>query len=150
MLNNAAVQGRLCADPDLRHTQSGVPVCSFRIAWSEKYKDTETQCFLDCTAWRNTGEFISKYFVKGQEIVVEGKLVTQKWEDKDGNKRTSIKLDIEKAHFCGAKKDSGGQNYADGPGIGGHGDGLSSPVNDFSTSGGGDFAEVNDDDELPF
>ena len=62
MLNRTILQGRLCADPEMRRTQSGVAVCSFRVAWSEKYKDHETKLFLSCVAWRTTAEMICKYF----------------------------------------------------------------------------------------
>jgi len=82
MLNHTVVQGRLVADPELRTTQSGTSVCSFRVAWSEKYKETETKLFLSCTAWRGTGEMIAKYFSKGKEILVEGKLSTKSWDDR--------------------------------------------------------------------
>ena len=62
MLNHMVLQGRLTRDPELRNTQSGTPVCSFTVAWSEKYKETETKLFLSCTAWRGTGEMVSKHF----------------------------------------------------------------------------------------
>lgn len=103
MINRTVLQGRLCADPELRRTNSDIPVASFRVAWSEKYKETETKCFLPCSAWRNTGEFVSKYFHKGQEIVVEGQLSTREYKDRDGNNRSVLELTVEKAHFCGPK-----------------------------------------------
>ena len=106
MLNSMTLQGRLVRDPELRTTQSGVSVASFTVAWSEKYKETETQLFLDCTAWRHTGEFVNKYFSKGQEIVVEGRLETQKWVTDDGQNRSTIKMIVDKAHFSGPKQDS--------------------------------------------
>lgn len=105
MLNKAILQGRLVDDPELRHTTSNVAVVSFKVAWSEKYKETETKCFLSCTAWRNTGEFISKYFRKGQEIVVEGQLTTRSYKDKDNNSRSITELVVDKAHFCGKKQE---------------------------------------------
>jgi single-strand DNA-binding protein len=140
MLNRTVFQGRLTRDVELRKTQNDISVAGFTVAWSEKYKDTETQCFLDCSAWRQNAEFIAKYFTKGQEIIVEGKLVTQKWEDKDGNKRTSIKLEVEKAHFCGAKKDGGG-GYSESSG-------YNAPAP--SEPAQSDFSEIPDDGELPF
>ena len=133
MLNNLSYQGRLVRDPALRHTQNGVAVVSFTVAWSEKYKDKETKCFLDCDAWRNTAEFVSKYFSKGQEILVEGKIRTETWEDKEtGAKRSSIKLGVDKVHFCGSKQEGGASAGAGYP----------------SSDGG--FAEIPDDGELPF
>ena len=107
MLNRSILQGRLVADPEMRTTQSGTAVCGFKIAWSEKYKETENKCFMPCSAWRGTAEFVEKYFTKGQEIIVEGQLLTKEWQDKEGNKRSSIEMTVDKAHFCGPKKDGG-------------------------------------------
>lgn len=134
MLNHAVVQGRLVADPELRNTQSGVSLCSFRVAWSEKYKETETKLFLSCTAWRGTGDMISKYFSKGKEIVVEGKLSTREWTDKDGNKRSGVEMTVEHAHFCGPKDGGSASDY-------------SAPQ---QAAPGGDFAILDDDEEVPF
>jgi single stranded DNA-binding protein (ssb) len=135
MVNSAVLQGRLVRDPELRTTQSGVAVASFTVAWSEKYKDTETQCFLDCTAWRGTGEFVSKYFSKGKEILVQGRLETQKWVDNDGNNRSKIQLVADKVHFCGTKSDGGDTSNTY--------QAASAPV-DVT------FDEMEDDGELPF
>ena len=133
MLNKTIVQGRLTRDPELRTTPSGVSVTSFTVAWSEKYKETETKLFLDCTAWRQTGEFIQKYFQKGQEIVVEGKLSTRKYTDKDGLERSVTELTVDQAHFCGPKQASGDTSNT-----------YQAPADS------GDFAEIADDGELPF
>lgn len=109
MINNTSLQGRLTKDVDYQTTQSGVPFANITVAWSEKHKETETKCFLRCKAWRGTADFLKNYFVKGQEIVVEGKLVTEEWED-NGEKHYDTKLQIEKVHFCGKKSDSGNDN----------------------------------------
>lgn len=111
MINKMILQGRLVRDPERRQTQAGVAVASFTVAWSEKYKETETQLFLDCTAWRGTGEMVSKYFSKGKEIAVEGRLETQKWVASDGQNRSTIKMTVDKVHFCGPKQ--GGNGYAE-------------------------------------
>lgn len=103
MLNKVLIQGRLTKDPELKQTQSGVPMMIFTVAWSEKYKEIESRCFLLCKAWRQTAEFISKYFRKGQEIALEGHMVTEEW--KEGENVTVCLVD--KAHFCGSK---GGDN----------------------------------------
>ena len=142
MLNKTTLQGRLVRDPETRTTQSGVSVASFTVAWSEKYKETETKCFLPCAAWRNTGEFVQKYFSKGQEIVVEGQLSTREWTDKEGNKRSSIELTVDKAHFCGPKHDA--QPYS-----------STAPAANsgasYAPSSSGDFVNVSvNDDDLPF
>lgn len=104
MLNHTAVQGRMVADPELRYTQKQTPVCTFRVAWSEKVKENETKLFLSCVAWSATAEFISKYFHKGQEIIVDGKLTTRQWQDKEGNNRSSTELTVQNVHFCGPKE----------------------------------------------
>lgn len=103
MINHTTLQGRLTRDPELRQTNSGVSVCSFTVAWSEKYKEQETKLFLPCTAWRGTAEMVSRNFSKGREIAVEGKLSTREWDDKDGNHRTSIEMTVDRVHFCGPK-----------------------------------------------
>ncbi len=134
MLNRMAMQGRLVRDPELRHTSNDVPVCSFTVAWSEKYKETETKCFLSCTAWRGLGEMVSKYFSKGKEIIVEGKLTTRQYDDRDGNKRTATDLMVESVHFCGPKDGGGGSAPA-----------YTAPPD------GQDFVPADyDDGELPF
>ena len=102
MVNKMILQGRLTADPELRTTQSGISVIEFTVAWSEKYNEIETKCFLRCKAWRGTAEFVSKYFTKGQEIAVEGKIITEQWE-KDGQPQSRTICDVEKVHFCGSK-----------------------------------------------
>ena len=105
MVNKLIYQGRLVANPELKRTQSDVPYLETSIAWSEKYKEAETKCFLRCKAWRNTAEFISNYFKKGQEIIIEGHMVTEQWQDDGENKSRTICM-IDKAHFCGSKADA--------------------------------------------
>ena len=103
MVNRMILQGRLCSDPELRRTNSGTAVCSFRVAWSEKVKDRETKLFLSCVAWQSMAEMICKHFAKGKEIVVEGKLSSREYEDNSGNKRTVVELTADRVHFCGSK-----------------------------------------------
>ena len=105
MINKTILQGRLTRDPELRTTNTGLDVCNFTVAWSEDRKDSETELFLDCTAWRQTGVFIAQYFSKGKEIAVDGRLETQKYQDKQGNNRQKVVLTVDKAHFCGKKSD---------------------------------------------
>lgn len=107
MVNRLIYQGRLVADVELKHTQSDVAYAEFTIAWSEKYRDTETKCFLRCKAWRNTAEFIDKYFCKGQEIIIEGRMIMEQWET-DGERKSRTICQIEKANFCGSKADKMG------------------------------------------
>lgn len=132
MINHLILQGRLTRDPDLRQTTGGVSVCSFTVAWSEKYKDRETKLFMPCTAWRATGEMISRNFSKGREIIVEGGLSTREWTDNEGGKRSVIELTVDRVHFCGPKP-AEGSNAPESP----------SPNNQ-------DFMDLNEDGELPF
>lgn len=111
MVNKVILQGRLTRDVELRYTPSEVAHCEFTVAWSEKYKETETKCFVRCKAWRSTAEFINKYFSKGQEIVIEGHLVTEEWQS-EGEKKSRTICVIDKANFCGSKSNSGGSNQA--------------------------------------
>lgn len=106
MLNHYSLQGRMVNDPELKQTNSGVQVVNFRAAWSEKYKEKENKLFIECKAFGTQAEFIGKYFRKGQEICLEGKLNTEEWET-DGQKRSKIVLMVQNAHFCGKREDSG-------------------------------------------
>ena len=129
MLNKITYQGRLTADVELKQTQSGVAFTEFTVAWSEKYKEIETKCFMRCKAWRQTAEFVSKYFKKGSEILIEGRLVTEQWE-KDGQAQSRTICDVEKVHFCGSKSDNGG--------------------NSAQTNSAPKMEELDPDDSLPF
>jgi len=106
MINHLVMQGRMVADPELKTTNSGSNVVNFRIAWSEKYKDRENKCFLECKAFGAQAEFICKYFKKGQEINIEGRLITEEWTNQEGQQRSKIVLMLDRAHFCG-KRESG-------------------------------------------
>lgn len=111
MLNHIVTMGRLVRDPELRHTQSGIPVTSFTIACDRDYKDAngdKATDFLDIVAWRNTAEFVSKYFTKGRMAVVDGRLQLRDWTDRDGNKRRSAEILANNVHFG----DSRSQNQA--------------------------------------
>lgn len=99
MVNEVIYQGRLTKDPELKSTQSGISTLLFNVAWSNKYKDVETKCFLLCRAWKQTAEFISTYFKKGQEIIIVGHLETQKWDD---DKEVTLCM-VDRAHFAGSK-----------------------------------------------
>ena len=96
MLNHIVVMGRLVRDPELRHTQTGIPVARFTVACDQDFKNKNTgernTDFIDCVAWRSTGEFVSKYFSKGRMAVVEGRLEIKDWTDKEGNKRRTAQI----------------------------------------------------------
>ena len=130
MLNHITVMGRIVRDPELRRTGSGVAVASFTVAVDRDYAAEGQQReadFIDCVAWRQVGEFVSRYFAKGSMIVVSGRLQIRSWTDKDGAKRKTAEVVAENVYFGEAKKrDSGSQGTAD-------------------------FAPVDDDDaQLPF
>lgn len=117
MLNNVTFQGRVTRDIELKETTGGIKFVNFTLAWSDKYKETEIKCFIRCKAWRQTAEFIDKFFhTKGSEVLVEGRLETEEWE-KDGQKQSMVVLNVSKAHFCGKKADSA-QPAADAPAAG--------------------------------
>lgn len=108
MLNRVVLMGRLTKDPELRHTVSGTAVASFSLAVDRDYKsdsgDRETD-FINTVAWRNTAEFVSKYFSKGRMAVVSGRLQIRNWTDKDGNKRVSAEVVADSIYFGDSKKD---------------------------------------------
>ena len=116
MLNSCNFQGRLAADPELRTTQSGISVTSFRMAVDRSKADEDGNRqvdWLSFTAWRNTAEFICKYFSKGSQMVVESHCQTRKYQDKNGEDRIATEFIVDKAHFCGPKTeqrvDDGGE-----------------------------------------
>ncbi len=147
MLNHITLMGRLVRDPELRRTGSGVAVASFTVAVDRDFGKNENgekkTDFIDCVAWRQTGEFISKYFQKGRMIVVDGRLELRDWTDKDGNKRRSAEVNVNNAYFGDSKRDDQGGSYsAPAGGFGGY-SAPSAPASDF--------AMLEDDDaQLPF
>lgn len=109
MVNCSVIMGRLVADPELRTTASGVSVTSFTVAVDRRFanKDEEKQAdFIDIVAWRQTADFVCKYFKKGSMIAVQGAIQTRTYEDKDGNKRKAVEIVADNVSFCGSKSDS--------------------------------------------
>lgn len=105
MMNQVVLHGRLTADPELRTTQGGTAVCAFSLAVESGFGDKKRTDFLDCVAWKGTAEFLSRYFSKGQEALVSGKLQTRVWEDKEGRKRKSTEVVAWDVDFCGPRSD---------------------------------------------
>lgn len=105
MINKICYQGRLVKDPEIKVSQNNNSKLEFTIAWSEKYKEVETKCFLRCIAWRKTAEFISKYFSKGSEIAIEGHMITEQWTDQESKQQSRTICIIDKASFCGSKRE---------------------------------------------
>ena len=150
MLNKIIVMGRLTRDPELRRTQSGTPVASFTLAVDRDFKDQQTReratDFIDIVAWRQTGEFVSRYFTKGRMAVVEGRLQGRSWTDKDGNTRRTLEVVADNVYFGDSKRE-GEQNSAHKPSA----YGVSAPSGYGAPNGADQFAELSDDDgELPF
>ena len=148
MLNHITLMGRLVNDPELRRTGSGIAVTTFRIAvdrdFAPKDGGERKADFITCVAWRQTGEFISKYFAKGRMIVVDGRLEMRDWTDKEGNKRTTAEVIVDNAYFGDSKRDGDNSSYA-APAAPAYG-GYSAPAAPAS-----DFAMLEDDDaQLPF
>lgn len=106
-LNHIVIVGRLARDPESRTTQSGVSVCNFTVAVDRDYKngDEKVTDWIDCVAWRGTAEFVQKYMSKGRMAAVSGSLQSKKWQDKDGNNRTSWEVQAQNVYFADSKKD---------------------------------------------
>lgn len=154
MLNKIFIMGRLTRDPELRRTQSGTAVASFTLAVDRDFKtqDGEKQTdFIDCVAWRNSAEFVSKYFSKGRMAVVEGRLQIRGWTDKDGNKRRSAEVVTDNIYFGDSKKpEDGGYNRQQGSDYATPG-GYGVPADSYGSYGDNQFTELDGDDgELPF
>ena len=156
MLNRIILMGRLTRDPELRHTGSGTAVASFSLAVERDFRDKtsgqKTTDFIDIVAWRQTGEFVSKYFTKGRMAVVEGRLQMRDWQDREGNKRRSAEDVADNVYFADSRRD-GEQSSGYAPASSGYAPAPSSyaPPANQSSAPVSDFAELSDDDgELPF
>ena len=155
MLNHIVIMGRLTRDPEMRRTGSGTAVASFTVAVDRDFKsdggEKETD-FIDCVAWRNTAEYVSKYFTKGRMIVVSGRLQIRAWNDKDGNKRRTAEVVADNCYFADSKKESSGGGKQGG--YGGNSYGQQQPSGGYAQSASApasDFAMLDDDDaQLPF
>ncbi len=145
MINCAVIMGRLAADPELRQTQTGVYVTSFAVAVDRSFvrQGEERQAdFIDVVAWRQTAEFVTKYFQKGSMIAISGTIQTRSYEDKNGNKRKAFEIVADNVSFCGSKNENSGasqqQRYDNAP----------APA--FQSGSAGDFTADEESDELPF
>lgn len=154
MLNVAAIMGRLTADPELRHTQNDIAVTSFTVAVDRSYAraGTERQTdFIDVVAWRQTAEFVCKYFQKGSMIAVTGSIQTRNYEDRQGNKRKAFEIVASDVSFTGSKRESGsagGGSYESAPAP--RPAAFSEPAPAYSSGSSEDFEEILGDGDLPF
>ena len=152
MLNHVTIMGRLTRDPELRRTGSGVAVASFTVAVDRDFggKDGEKETdFFDCVAWRATGEFVAKYFTKGRMIVVDGRLQSRNWTDKEGNKRHTVEVVADNCYFGDSKKDGNGKgkNYNSAQGNNYQNNGAadySAPVNYGASGNNAPYAQNYD------
>ncbi len=165
MLNKAIIMGRLTRDPELRYTQSNTPVATFAVAVERRFKSREGERetdFINCVAWRQQAEFVSKWFQKGRMICVVGSIQTRKYTDKDGNNRTATEVVADEINFCGDSS-NGGQGGSRGDSYGGgyqsrgnYGGASQRPSEDrgdvpVSQLPEGDFSDLGEeDDDLPF
>lgn len=141
MLNCAVIMGRLTADPELRTTPSGLSVTSFTVAVERAYakqgEERQTD-FIDCVAWRQTADFVTRFFRKGSMIAVQGAIQVRSFEDKNGNKRKAVEIIVDNASFCGSKAESGASAAP-----------AAQPAA-YQNAGSEDFNSISQSDDLPF
>lgn len=145
MINSVIIQGNLTADPDLKTTPNGIPYARFNVAINKKTEQQETAYFIPVVAWRNTAEFLNRYFKKGQQIAVEGELTQRTYTDNDGVKRNVVEVVARQIHFCGNKSSNAPQATAPAQNVN---------SNSNSNSGAGynlaDYEEILSDGDVPF
>lgn len=162
MLNVVAIIGRLVYDPELKTTQSGTNVCSFRIAVDRSFTrqgEERKADFIDVTAWRKTAEFVSKYFQKGSMIAIEGSLQTRQYQDKNGNNRTTTEVLASQVSFCGGKAaekpavrdfDQQTENHVREANTAHSDPQKPQNVPEYSQGSADDFSVIDDSEDLPF
>ena len=147
MINNVTLMGRLTARPELKTTQSGTPVTSVCIAVDRRFQPKEgakLTDFINCVAWRNSAEFITRFFDKGDMIAVTGEIQTRAYKDKNGNNRTAFEIVIDHASFCGGKNNS---TNADNSGNSGN---VETATPSYTEYDNVHFENITDEDDLPF
>ena len=153
MLNVVALMGRLVADPELRHTTSGIATCSFRIAVDRSFVragEERKADFIDIVVWRQTAEFVCKYFRKGNLIAVDGSIQTRNYEDKQGNKRTAFEVVASNVHFTGERSSGGGQGGYSAPAPAPAARPVPTEPVSYAVGSADDFAVIDDNDDIPF
>ena len=146
--NKVILIGNMVADPELKTTPSGVNVCSFRIAVGRRFiKQNEPAAqqtdFIDIVAWRSQAEFVAKYFAKGKPILVCGSIQSRNWQDKEGNKRTTVEIIADEVSFVERKSVADGYGNSGDPG-------PAAPAYSTSYDSAPKFEEISSDDDLPF
>ena len=156
MLNTAIVMGRLTIDPELKSTGSGVSVCSFTVAVDRRFKgqNEERQTdFIRCVAWRQSAEFLARYFKKGSMVAVTGSIQVRNYEDKNGNKREAVELVADQISFTGERNPGNAGGMRDSvplPEPPPEARSQNQPAPAYSTASAADFDEIAGDDDLPF
>ena len=147
MLNCVTLMGRLVADPELRTTQTGKSVATFRIAVDRSFVKQGEQRqadFITIVAWESTANFVCRYFQRGSMIAVQGRIQTRNYEDSTGAKRTAFEVLATEVSFCGSKSETGTGNYAPAAPA------APAAAPSYQTATANDFEEITDDEDLPF
>lgn len=143
-MNKVILMGRLTRDVEMRQTPNGVSLARFSIAVNRRFagKDAQQQAdFINCVAWRQTGEFIARYFQKGSMIAVVGSIQTRSWDGNDGKKQYATEVIVDEAYFTGSKSENS---------TGGNTDFSDSGLDNLNSQYGEDFATIGDEEDLPF
>ncbi len=153
--NKVILMGNLTRDPEMRTSQGGTQIVKFGMAINRKFKDQETTCYVDCTAFGRTGEVISQYMTKGKPIFVEGRLEFSTWQDKEGNKRSKLAVVVENFQFMGQASGGGASGGQGAGGQGSQGGGYSQQGGASQQSQGGGFGDQGGfgheaEGEIPF
>ena len=143
-MNKVILMGRLTKDVEMRQTPNGVSLARFSIAVTRRFKNSNGEYdadFINCVAWRQTGEFIARYFQKGSMIAIVGSIKTRSWDGNDGKKQYATEVIVDEAYFTGSKSESS---------TGGNTDLSDSSLDDLKSQYGEDFATIGDEEDLPF
>ncbi len=143
-MNKVILMGRLTKDVEMRQTPNGVSLARFSIAVTRRFKNSNGEYdadFINCVAWRQTGEFIARYFQKGSMIAIVGSIQTRSWDGNDGKKQYATEVIVDEAYFTGSKSESS---------TGGNTDLSDSSIDDLNSQYGDDFATIGDEEDLPF
>ena len=143
-MNKVELIGRLTHDVEMRQTPNGVSLARFSIAVTRRFKNSNGEYdadFINCVAWRQTGEFIARYFQKGSMIAIVGSIQTRSWDGNDGKKQYATEVIVDEAYFTGSKSESS---------TGGNTDLSDSSIDDLNSQYGDDFATIGDEEDLPF
>ncbi len=143
-MNHIVIKGRISATPEIKTTQNGNKVCTFSVAVDRPYSKNKETDFFRCNAWRGTAEFIEKYFGKGQEILIDGAMISNTYTAKDGSQRTSWDVQVNNVEFCGSKSSSSESSETKKPAK------ASKAATDDEPESDDDEPESDDDEDLPF